>query len=76
MTRLAGLVSIITGAASGIGAATAELFVAQGAPVVIADIALDKAEATAERLRAGGGEAIAMACDIGSEDSVKAVVAA
>jgi NAD(P)-dependent dehydrogenase (short-subunit alcohol dehydrogenase family) len=75
MTRLTGLVSIITGAASGIGAATAELFAAQGARVVIADIALDKAQAVAERLRATGGEAIALAGDIGSEDSVKAVIA-
>jgi NAD(P)-dependent dehydrogenase (short-subunit alcohol dehydrogenase family) len=75
MARLAGLVSIITGAASGIGAATAELFAAEGARVVIADIALDKAQAAAERLRADGGEAVAMACDIGSEDAIKAVVA-
>lgn len=75
MTRLAGQVSIITGAASGIGAGTAELFVQQGARVVIADIDLPKAEALAERLRGEGGDAVAVLGDIGSEDSVKALIA-
>ncbi|QQQ17878.1 SDR family oxidoreductase [Brevundimonas vitis] len=75
MTRLAGKVSIITGAASGIGAGTAALFVSQGARVVIADIDLDKAETLAERLRSEGGDAVALIGDIGSENSIKALVA-
>ena len=75
MPRLAGLVSIITGAASGIGAGTAGLFAQEGARVVIADIALDKAEEVAVGLRASGADAIAVHCDIGSEASIKAAVA-
>lgn len=75
MTRLAGQVSIITGAASGIGAATAGLFAQQGARVVIADIALDKAEALAAELQAAGHDAAALHMDIGSEASIKMAVA-
>lgn len=73
--RLAGQVSIITGGAAGIGASIAELFAQQGARVVIADIDQDKALALADHLRAQGGDVVAQEVDIGSETSIKAVIA-
>lgn len=76
MTRLKDQVSIITGAASGIGAGTARLFAEQGAQVIVADIDLERAEATAAELREAGGRASAQVCDIGSEEAIRALIAA
>jgi NAD(P)-dependent dehydrogenase (short-subunit alcohol dehydrogenase family) len=74
VTRLKDLVSIITGAASGIGAGTAQLFAQQGAHVIVADIDIERAEATAAELRDAGGRATARVCDIGSEEAIRALV--
>jgi NAD(P)-dependent dehydrogenase (short-subunit alcohol dehydrogenase family) len=70
---LAGKVAIITGAASGIGRATARLFARSGAMVCAVDLA-EGVAATAEAIRAEGHEAIAMQGDAGSETDVIAVV--
>ena len=52
--RLDGKIAIITGAASGIGAASAKRFAQEGAAVVIADVRLDVARQTAAAITAGG----------------------
>ena len=67
MGRLQGKVAVVTGGASGIGAATARLFVAEGANVVIADLQGDVAEKLAGEL---GGGALAVRCNVAREDEV------
>jgi len=70
--QLAGKVAVITGAASGMGLATAERFVAEGAKVVIADFNADAGRAAAEAL---GPAARFTRCDVSVEDDVAAAVA-
>ena len=70
--QLAGKVAVITGAASGMGLATAERFVAEGAKVVIADFNADAGRAAAEAL---GPSARFTRCDVSVEDDVAAAVA-
>jgi NAD(P)-dependent dehydrogenase (short-subunit alcohol dehydrogenase family) len=74
--RFEGKVVIVTGAASGIGFATANRFGSEGARVVIADLKMDKAEAAAEELkRSGAPDALGMGCDVSDEEQIIAVVA-
>ncbi|KQS91139.1 MULTISPECIES: 3-hydroxybutyrate dehydrogenase [unclassified Rhizobium] len=74
--KLKDKVCIVTGSASGIGLAIAKKYVSEGAKVVIADLKLDAAEATAKDLTsAGPGEAIGVAMDVTSEDAVNTGVA-
>ena len=68
--RLAGKRALVTGGASGIGAATAERFAAEGAAVAIADLNGAGAESHADAIRAQGGTAVALAADVGDEASV------
>lgn len=73
--NLNGKVCIITGAASGIGKAIAERYVADGAKVAIADLRLDAAKATADELTKNGpGEAIGVEMNVTNEDQVNAGV--
>ncbi|WP_375457925.1 SDR family NAD(P)-dependent oxidoreductase [uncultured Enterovirga sp.] len=75
--RFAGKVAIVTGAASGIGLATAMRFGSEGASVVIADLNGDAAIAAAGRLEGQGASAtFGLACDVASEAAVEACVAA
>lgn len=69
--ELDGKIAIITGAAGGIGAAAARLFVAEGARVVISDLADERGEAVAQDL---GDKAIYVHADASSADDVKALV--
>lgn len=73
MRRLDGKVAFITGGAGGIGAATAERFISEGARVAVADLNEGAAATTAERL---GPQAFAVRVDIGNEESVKAALEA
>jgi NAD(P)-dependent dehydrogenase (short-subunit alcohol dehydrogenase family) len=73
--RLAGKVSVITGAASGIGLATAEWFCREGAAVVLADTQLAKAKEAAARLCAAGSKAVAAAVDVTQTSQVREAVA-
>jgi 3-oxoacyl-[acyl-carrier protein] reductase len=72
--ELTGRAAIVTGAARGIGFAIAERLSRAGASVVVADVDEEGAEAAAERLRGGGGEAVASATDVTRPDEVEAMV--
>jgi NAD(P)-dependent dehydrogenase (short-subunit alcohol dehydrogenase family) len=74
MGRLNEKVAVVTGAASGIGAVTAERLAAEGAHTVVADLDLDGAKAVAELIRTAGGSAVAVAVDLGDIESVRAMV--
>lgn len=71
MSSLQNKVIFITGAASGMGAAVARLAAAEGARVVIGDLPTQNGEQVATEIRAQGGKAIALACDVGNETQVQ-----
>lgn len=71
MGQLDGRVAVITGAASGMGLATAERFIAEGASVVIADFNADNGAAAADRL---GEQCRFTKCDVAVEDDVAAAI--
>jgi 3-hydroxybutyrate dehydrogenase len=72
MASLDGKVALITGAASGLGKAIAELYAKNGAAVAIADINQAAADAAAAEINAAGGKAIGIEMDVTSEDAVNA----
>ena len=74
--RLAGKVAIISGAASGMGAATARRFGAEGAKVVVADLLDADGASVVDAIRAKGGEARFVHLDVTDEASWRAAVAA
>lgn len=76
MQRFKDQVAIVTGAAHGIGAATARRLGQEGASVVCADLDLAAAEATASAIQAAGGKAIAVAVDVTQRGQVESMVAA
>lgn len=73
--RLAGKVTFITGASSGIGAAAAVRFAAEGAKVVLAARRVDRLQALAAELRDDGHDALAVECDVTDERSVESAIA-
>jgi len=76
MKRFDGKVVLITGAASGIGWASALRIGEEGGKVVCADIAIDAAKKTADEVCSKGGEAFAVACDVSKQADTKSTVAA
>jgi NAD(P)-dependent dehydrogenase (short-subunit alcohol dehydrogenase family) len=73
---LSGKVALITGGASGIGAATAWLAAERGAQIVLADTRITAAEAVATEIRGRGGSAMAIEMDVTEEASIEAGVGA
>lgn len=69
-----GKVALVTGAAAGMGLATARAFAEAGAAVVLADVKEDAVKAEAERLVAAGHKALAVRCDASDDAQVAAMV--
>src|SRR5206468_3931910 len=67
-------VALVTGAASGMGLATAKAFAEAGAAVVLADFKEDAVKAEAQKLVAAGHKAIAVRCDVSDDAQVAAMV--
>ena len=76
MGSLEGKVAIITGSASGVGRATAQLFAERGARVVVADILEDGGRETAELVRNAGGDATFVKVDLASGSDIQDLVGA
>jgi 3-hydroxybutyrate dehydrogenase len=72
--QLEGKTAYITGAASGLGKAIADLYAKEGANIAIADMNLDAANAAAESIKISGRKAIGIACDVTDEAQVEASV--
>jgi NADP-dependent 3-hydroxy acid dehydrogenase YdfG len=73
MSKLTGKVALITGGGSGVGAATAKLFLQEGAQVAISGRDGEKLRKTAEAIQ-GGSKLIFEACDVTNPDSVNALI--
>jgi NAD(P)-dependent dehydrogenase (short-subunit alcohol dehydrogenase family) len=73
--RFTGKVAFVTGAASGIGRATAVAFAAEGARVAVLDRTADALRETEAAVKEAGGEVVAIACDVSTSEQVKAAVA-
>ena len=76
MTQLEGKSALVTGAASGIGRASALALASAGAAVCVSDINLKDAEETARLIHDAGGQAIARPCDVTDRADVQAMIAA
>ncbi|WP_409300784.1 SDR family oxidoreductase, partial [Pseudomonas sp. KCJK8993] len=70
-----GQVALVTGAANGIGRATAQAFAAQGLKVVVADLDAGGGEGTVALIREAGGEALFVSCNVTREADVQQLMA-
>lgn len=73
---ISGAVAIVTGAASGMGRATAHLFADEGARVVVADLDADRVQAVVDEIVAvhGDDRALAVVCDVAEHDQLRSLV--
>ncbi len=76
MARLAGKVALVTGAASGIGRATARAMAEEGAAIVATDLNETDGAALAEEIEGAGGQGLFLRHDVSQEDDWAAVMAA
>lgn len=74
VSQLKDKVAVITGAGQGVGQGIALAFAAEGAAVVLAGRTLAKVEAVAQQIRAGGGKALALECNVKQPESLAALV--
>ena len=73
--KLQGKVALVTGAGSGMGRAMAQLFAAEGARVVVADVLPERVEAVVEEIGSSGGEAVGAVADVSKQEDVEKMVA-
>ena len=69
-----GLTVLVTGAASGMGRATARVFAAEGANVAVTDVSAEGTQAVANEITANGGKARAWTLDVANRDDIVSVV--
>lgn len=72
--RLGGKVAVVTGSASGMGKAIAELFAKEGASVVLSDLNIEGAEAVAAGIKSAGGNAIAIKTNVADLNDIHALI--
>jgi 3-oxoacyl-[acyl-carrier protein] reductase len=76
VSRFDGKVAIVTGAAQGIGAATARLLASRGATVAVVDLTAERAEPVVAEITEAGGRAVAIGADVSDQNAVDALVQA
>jgi NAD(P)-dependent dehydrogenase (short-subunit alcohol dehydrogenase family) len=75
LNRFSGKAVIVTGAASGIGRATAIRMAEEGGSVACLDVSTEAVREVAKEIESGGAKAVAIACDVSQQDQVRAAVA-
>src|SRR5207247_5718242 len=71
---IAGRVAVVTGAASGMGRATAHLFADEGAQVAVVDLGNDRVQTVADEITAAGGSAAGWVCDVSDPHQIHELV--